>query len=407
MAFRGLVHERRCYNRAAVMELPVYLDYAATTPVDLRVLDEMLPYFSAEFGNPSSTHRIGQRAEGAIESARERVAAVLCCEPGEVIFTSCGTESSNAAIRGVLHAERQRSGRDLVLTTRAEHPAVGKTAESMLSAGARVTWLPVEPDGTVTPEALTASVDPSTALVSIMYANNEIGSINDLSCLAERAHRAGTLMHSDAVQAAAYLPLDVNSLGIDLLSLGAHKFYGPKGVGALYIRRGVPFAAAQTGGGQESGFRAGTHNVPLIVGFAKALELAQTERAERTAHVVELRDQIINAVLETVPESQLTGSGDHRLPNHASFVFRGVDGNGLVSMLDAAGFACSSGSACKSGDPQPSEVMRAIGVAQDWALGSLRVTVGKGTTQANVQAFLTALPDAVRASRLLVNGALA
>jgi cysteine desulfurase len=234
-----------------------------------------------------------------------------------------------------------------------------------------------------------------------MYANNEIGTINPIKEIAEICHQHGALFHTDAVQAAAYLAVDVNELGADLISLGGHKFYGPKGIGALYIRKGTPLLSQVTGGGQEYGLRAGTSNVPYMVGFAEALRLSVEEREQRVAHVKPLRDRIIGTVLEEIPESRLTGHPESRLPNHASFAFQDVDGNTLLQMLDAAGFACSSGSACKTGNPEPSEVMTAIGLSREWGLGSLRVTLGSGTTPEHVDAFLKTLPSLVEKTRKL------
>ncbi len=380
----------------------IYLDYAATTPVDQRVSDAMQPYFAETFGNPSSIHRYGQLAEAAVESARERVASVLGCEPGEVVFTSCGSESDNLALRGAALAAREQTGANWIITSRAEHHAVSKTAEQLEKYyGFQVEWLDLTEDGTVTVEAVEKAICDKTALVSVMYANNEIGTINPVAEIAAVCRSHGIAFHTDAVQAAAYLPVEVTRLGADLLSLGGHKFYGPKGVGALYVRRGTKLIPSQTGGGQENGLRAGTQNVPYIAGFAEALRLTDKEREDRTAHVKPLRDRIIGTVLETIDDSRLTGSPTHRLPNHASFVFKDVDGNLLLTLLDGAGFACSSGSACKTGNPEPSEVMTAIGLPREWALGSLRVTLGSGTTTRDVEEFLMALPGLVATARSL------
>jgi cysteine desulfurase len=380
----------------------IYLDYAATTPVDPRVLEGMLPYFGESFGNPSSVHRYGQRAEAAVEAAREQVAEVLKCEPGEVLFTSCGSESDNLALRGAALAARERSGANRILTARAEHHAVSKTAEHLEKHhGFEVGWLQVDSDGMVTSEELEAALTDDTAIVSVMYANNEIGTINPIAELAAACQRRGVLLHSDAVQAAAYLPVETSRPGADLISLGGHKFYGPKGVGALYVRKGTALIPHLTGGGQEAGLRAGTHNVPYIVGFATALQLAAQERESRVKHVMPLRDQIIGAVLEGIPDSRLTGHPASRLPNHASFVFKGVDGNLLLQLLDAAGFGCSSGSACKTGSPEPSEVVTALGYPREWALGSLRATLGAQTTVDEVRSFLGALPGLVTQARSL------
>ena len=370
------------------MEAVIYLDYAATTPMDERVMAAMQPYFAENFGNPSSVHRYGQRAEAAVESARETVARVLHSSPSEIIFTSCGTESDNLAIRGAALAGRARSGANRLMTSRTEHHAVSRTVEQLAELNDFVAeWLAPDTDGRISVGAVKEKLGRDAVIASVMYANNEVGSVNPIPQIARECRAMGVVMHTDAVQAAAYLALDVEALGIDLMSLGGHKFYGPKGIGALYVRRGTQVLPTQTGGAQEAGLRGGTQNVPLIVGFAKALELAQDERAARTAHVLPLRDHIVGTVLERIPESRLTGSLEERLPNHASFVFQDVDGNLLLSLLDAAGFACSSGSACKTGDPEPSDVLTAMGLPRDWSLGSLRVTLGKDTTGAEVESF--------------------
>jgi cysteine desulfurase len=380
----------------------IYLDYAATTPVDSRVLNAMLPYFRESFGNPSSVHRYGQRAEAAVEESRETVAAALNCHPAEIIFTSCGSESDNLALRGAAQAMSERSGRNWILTSRTEHHAVSKTAEQLAEHyGFSLEWLDVDEYGMVKPETVEKALCDNTAIVSVMYANNEIGTINPIKEIAKVCHQHGALFHTDAVQAAGYLPIDVTELGADLISLGGHKFYGPKGIGVLYVRKGTPLLPHVTGGGQEFGLRAGTSNVPYIVGFAGALRLAVEERDERVAHVKPSRDRIIGTVLEEIPDSRLTGHPESRLPNHASFALKGVDGNLLLQMLDAAGFACSSGSACKTGNPEPSEVVTAIGLSREWGLGSLRVTLGSGTTPKHVDAFLQALPSLVEKVRKL------
>jgi cysteine desulfurase len=381
---------------------PVYLDYAATTPVDQRVLEVMLPYFSREFGNPSSLHHFGQKAESAIETARETVATVLNCHSEEIIFTSCGSESDNLALRGMALARREKTGANQIITSRAEHHAVTKTAEQLAKYyGFQIEWLEVDEFGMVQPETVGKAISKNTALVSVMYANNEIGTINPIQAISAVCRARRVPFHTDAVQAASYLPVDVVLLGIDLMSLGAHKFYGPKGVGALYIQNGMPVIPSQTGGGQEAGLRAGTQNVPYIVGFAEALMLTNEERNQRAAHVRPLRDRIIGSVLEEIPDVRLTGHPVDRLPNHASFVFKGMDGNLLLTLLDVAGFACSSGSACKTGNPEPSEVMAALGIERDWGLGSLRVSLGIGTTPEQVELFLQKLPGLAEKARSL------
>ena len=380
----------------------IYLDYSATTPVDSRVLDAMTPYFSGSFGNPSSVHRFGQIAEAAIDSARETVAHVLNCRTDEIIFTSCGSESDNLAIRGAAYAMREKTGASWILASRAEHPAITNTLKHLEKhEGFLIEWLDVDEHGVVRPEAVAKAICSNTAIVSVMYANNEIGTINPIREIAEICRANNILFHTDAVQAAAYLPVDVSELGVDMMSLGAHKFYGPKGVGALYVRKGTPLVSHLTGGGQEFSLRAGTQNVPYIVGFAEALRLAHEEREQRVRHVRPLRDRIIGTVLEAIPDSQLTGDIENRLPHHASFALKDADGNLLLTLLDAAGFACSSGSACKTGNPEPSEVMSAIGLTRSWGLGSLRVTLGIHTTPADVDSFLNTLPGLVEKARKL------
>lgn len=380
----------------------IYLDYAATTPMDQRVLDAMLPFFRETYGNPSSIHRFGQKAETAVEAAREKVAAVLGCRADEIIFTSCGSESDNLALRGAAMARRNASGEKWILTSKTEHDAVKKTAEQLEKEyGFLLEWLDVDEHGKVTTDSLNKAICNETALASVMYANNEIGTINPIRELAQIAKANNILFHTDAVQAAAYLDVDVQKIGVDLISLGGHKFYGPKGVGALFVRKGTKLLPHMTGGGQENGQRAGTHNVPYIVGFAEALRLAAEEREMRTAHVKPLRDQIIGHVLEEIPDSKLTGHPEQRLPNHASFVFKDVDGNLLLQLLDSAGFACSSGSACKTGNPEPSDVITSLGHVRDWALGSLRVTLGIDSTPEHVDSFLKTLPSLVDKARTL------
>jgi cysteine desulfurase len=327
---------------------------------------------------------------------------MLHCLSDEIIFTSCGSESDNLAIRGTALAMRERTGANCILTSRSEHHAVSKTAEQLEKHyGFRVEWLETDETGIVSPETVENAICKDTAIISVMYANNEIGTINPVSEIATICRAHNVPFHTDAVQAAAYLPVDAQFLGLSLISLGAHKFYGPKGVGVLYVRKGTPIFPLQTGGGQEMGLRAGTQNVPYIVGFAEALRLTTEERTQRIAHVRPLRDRIVGTILEEIPDSRLTGHPIHRLPNHGSFAFKGLDGNLLLTLLDAAGFACSSGSACKTGNPEPSEVMAAIGLSREWGLGSLRVTLGNETTPAHVDAFLKAIPELIRKARAL------
>lgn len=380
--------------------LKIYLDYAATTPVDPRVVKAMSAYFGELFGNPSSVHSFGQQAEAALEDARESMAANLNCQPKEVIFTSCGSESDNLALRGAAFAARQQRQANHILISPVEHHAVSHTAQQLVDLhDFEVEYLPVDEYGMVNPEAVAARLRADTAVVSIIHANNEIGTVNPIDEIGPVCRERGVPLHTDSVQAAAHLPVDVQALQVDMLAIGAHKFYGPKGVGALYVRKGTPLAPHLTGGGQEFGLRAGTHNIPYIVGLAEAFRLAQSDVHEHTARLVPLRDHLVGQVLEEIPDARLTGHPTMRLPNHASFVFRNVDGNALLAMLDMAGFACSSGSACKTGNPEPSEVLIALGLSPEWALGSLRVTFGKDTTPEQVDAFLKILPGLIERAR--------
>jgi cysteine desulfurase len=380
----------------------IYLDYAATTPVDQRVLEAMLPYFNQFFGNPSSVHTYGQRAEGALENARELLSGILNCQPHEVIFTSCGSESDNLALRGAAFAARSHRQANHLLISPVEHHAVSQTARQLADLhGFKLEYLPVDEFGMVHPQQVADRLRSDTAVVSVMYANNEIGTINPISEIGSICHQAGVPFHSDAVQGAAHLRADVEALNVDLFSIGAHKFYGPKGVGALYVREGTPLLPIQTGGGQEFGLRAGTQNVPYIIGLAEAFHLVQEDLDNRSARLIPLRDRLIGQILEEIPDTRLTGHSSKRLPNHASFVFKGVDGNALLTMLDVEGFACSSGSACKTGNPEPSEVLRALGLPAEWSLGSLRVTLGIDTRPEDVTAFLEVLPGLVNRVRQL------
>jgi cysteine desulfurase len=378
----------------------IYLDYAATTPVDPRVLQAMLPFFSGTFGNPSSIHQFGQQAESALETARQQVANDLHAGPQEIVFTACGTESDNLALRGAGLARRQQTGVNHLLISPVEHHAVSHTAEQMAKLfGFELEYLPVDECGMVQPDEVARRIRSTTALVSTIYANNEIGTINPVAEIGKVCQERGVIFHSDAVQAAAHLPMNVKTDRVDLLAIGAHKFYGPKGIGALYVRKGTPMVSVETGGGQEDGLRAGTQNVPYIVGLSEAFHLAQTQLEVRAQSYRTMRDYLVGRVLETIPDARLTGHPSRRLPNHASFVFKGADGNHLLMLLDMAGFACSSGSACKVGNPKPSEVLLAMGLSEDWALGSLRITLGRDNSPDQIERLLGVLPGLVESSR--------
>jgi cysteine desulfurase len=380
----------------------IYLDYAASTPVDQQVVNAMLPYFTEVFGNPSSIHFFGQQAEKAIEESRQIVADILHARPDEVFFTSCGTESDNLALRGTSFARQKMNGKNRILISPVEHHAVIHTARQLAeNHGFKLDFLPVDEYGQVDPAEIETNLNSETALVSVVYANNEIGTINPISAIGAGCRKNGIPFHTDAVQAAAHLSLNVKLDQVDLLAIGAHKFYGPKGVGALFVRRGVPILPIITGGKQEMGLRAGTENIPYIVGLAKAMQLAQTNILDRSAQLSAMRDYLIFEILKRIPRARLTGHPTNRLPNHASFVFENVDGNKLLMLLDVAGFSCSSGSACKVGSPKPSEVLLAIGLSKKWALGSLRVTLGGDNNETHIDKFIHTLPDLVEKVRIL------
>lgn len=380
----------------------IYLDYAATTPVDPRVLDAMMPYFTQSYGNPSSVHIYGQEADVALENARSKVAKLLNCDPQEIVFTSGGSESNNLALRGTALAMREHKQANHILISPVEHQAILRTAQQLSkSFGFILDYLPVDRFGRVDPDNVARMIKPNTAIVSVIYANNEVGTINPIPQIGRVCQEAGVPFHTDAVQAGAYLNINTENLNVDLLSIGAHKFYGPKGVGVLYIRKGTPIFPVQTGGSQEFGFRAGTHNIPYIVGLSEALHIARAEVNKRVESLQPKRDNIINNVLKEIPGSQVTGHPSIRLPNHASFVFEGVDGNTLVMLLDIEGFACSSGSACKTGNPEPSNVLLSMGLPHALALGSLRVTLGTSTTNSDIESFVKILPIMIQRARKL------
>ena len=383
----------------------IYMDHAGTTPLSPDVLQAMTPYFTQLFGNPSSIHTVGQEARYALDEARERVAAVLNCRPREIVFTGGGTESDNAAIDGVATALQETGSH--IITSSVEHHAVLHTCQHLESRGFDVTYLPVDSFGMVQPESVYKAITNKTTLVSLMYANNEIGTVNPLpeisAAIRERAKELSRtiVFHTDAVQAAGFLDLDVRRLGVDLLSLSGHKFYGPKGTGVLYIRRGTAFLPLIVGGGQERERRSGTENIPGIVGLSHALATADARREEAGRHCAALRDRIIQQVLAAVPGSKLNGHPTERLPNNANFSFPGVEGEPILLGLDMAGIAASSGSACSSGSLEPSHVLLALGQSAEVARGSLRITLGKDNTEEEVDYLLSVLVDLVERLRQL------
>lgn len=381
----------------------IYLDHAATTPVDPRVLDVMLPFFSERYGNPSSIYTLGRDARTALDWARSTLAEQIGSEPREIVFTSGATESNNLAIKGVAWWRRVNDperGNHIVVSA-IEHHAVLHAAEALVPHGFELTIVEPEPDGIVRPESVEAALRPDTCLVSIMLANNEIGAIQPVRDIATVARERGITVHTDAVQAAGSLPLDVNDLGVDLLSLSAHKFYGPKGIGLLYARRHVPIAWQQHGGGQEDARRGGTENVALIVGMAAALMLANAEMEERNAQTRMLRDRLVEGILERVPDARLNGHPEQRLPNNANLSFEGVEGETLLLNLDMLGIAASSGSACSTGSTEPSHVLTAIGLPPELARGSLRLTTGKENTVEQIDRVIDAVVESVARVRAL------
>ncbi|MCH2510237.1 MAG: cysteine desulfurase NifS [Dehalococcoidia bacterium] len=387
------------------VEGTVYLDHAGTTPLDSKVLEAMVPYFTQHFGNPSSLHSVGQEARYALDEARERVAGVLNCRPREIVFTAGGTESDNAAIHGVATALHETGNH--IVTSSVEHHAVLHACQYLESQGFEVTYLSVDADGMVQPEAVYNAINERTTLVSIMYGNNEIGTINPISEIAKSVKKRAEelsrtiVFHTDAVQAAGYLSLDVAELGVDLLSLSGHKFHGPKGTGVLYMKRGSPYLPLIHGGGQERERRSGTENIPGIIGLSVALEAADTVREETSQRCAALRDRIIDSVLQQIPGSRLNGHATQRLPNNANFSFTGVEGEPILLGLDMAGIAASSGSACSSGSLEPSHVLLALGQSAEIARGSLRLTLGRDNTEDEVEYLLGVLVDLVQRLRQL------
>jgi len=381
----------------------IYMDHAATTPVHPQVLEAMLPYFHERFGNPSSVYTLAQEARQAVENARATAAQVLGCSPREVLFTSGGTESDNAALKGAALAQKDQGNH--IITSAIEHHAVLETCHYLEKTGFQVTYLPVDGGGVVRGEDLEKAITDQTILVSIMYANNEVGTIEPIAELArivrERSKGKKVVFHTDAVQGAGVLDLNVERLGADMLSLSAHKFYGPKGVGVLYIRRGAPFLPQQQGGSQERNRRAGTENVAGMVGMGVALKLAEEKRESYCQRTQPLRDRLIQGVLGSVERVRLTGHPTQRLPNSASFCFEFIEGESILLSLDMEGIAASSGSACTSASLEPSHVLLALGIPVETAHCSVRFTLGWDNTPEDVDRVLQVLPPIVRRLRAM------
>jgi len=376
----------------------IYLDHAATTPVLPEVADAMRPYMTEMFGNPSSVHSFGQEAKRVLDESRDAVARIIGADASEVYFTSGGTESDNLALIGVAKAAKNGNH---IITTAIEHHAVLETCEYLKTAGIETTVLPVDEHGLVDPAQIEAAITDKTILVSVMHANNEIGTIEPLEEISKITRERGILLHTDAVQAIGAIPMDVNALGVDLLTLTAHKFYGPKGIGALYVRKGTRIAPIIHGGSQERQRRAGTENVPGIVGLAKALEISQVDIEARARSISDLRDYLIRGLVERIEDLRLNGHPTRRLPNNVNVAVQYIEGEGMLLSLDMIGVAASSGSACTSGSLEPSHVLRAIGLPQDIAHGSIRFSLGRATTQADLDFVLDHFPPIVARLRSL------
>lgn len=380
----------------------IYLDHAATTAVDPRVVAAMLPYFTENFGNPSGLYALARAARQAVDTARGTLSAAVGARSSEVIFTSGGTEADNAAIKGVVWASRDRGNH--IITTSIEHHAVLHTCEWLERFNIETSYVPVSADGIVDARDIAAAIRPTTVLISVMHANNEIGTIQPLAEIGAVAQAHQIPLHTDAVQTAGHLSINVHELGVDLLTLSAHKFYGPKGVGALFVRRGTSWLPIQQGGGQERSRRAGTENVPLIVGMATALTLSLTALDDEARRLTVLRDRLIGGVLERIPESRLNGHPTLRLPNNANFSFAGVDGESVLLSLDRQGIAASSGSACTAGSLDPSHVLIALGLSPELGSGALRLTLGHHTTDAQIDRVLEVLPGVIGRLRAMSEG---
>ena len=377
----------------------IYLDYAATTPTHPEVAKAMLPYFIDAFGNPSSIYSYGQEAKGAVEEARGKVANLINARDEEIVFTSGGTEADNFALKGVAFANENRGNH--IVTSSIEHHAVIESFKFLERRGFSVTYLPVDEYGLIDPDAVRKAISEKTILISVMHANNEVGTVEPITEIGRIAREAGIYFHTDAVQAAGHIPVDVNELGVDLLSMSAHKLYGPKGVGALYIRKGTKLVSFMHGGEQERRRRASTENVPGIVGFGKAVELARQEMSEEEKRLTCLRDQFVKGLIERIDHTRLNGHPSMRLPNNVNVSIDYVEGESMVLNLDLEGICASTGSACSSSNLEPSHVLLAMGLSHEHAHGSLRFTLGKWTTEDEIRQVLEVLPRIVAKLRAM------
>ena len=377
----------------------VYLDYSATTPVKEEVLHEMIPYFTEKFGNPSSLYTMGLESKEAVDKAREQVAHLINAEPREIYFTGCGSEADNWTVFGVANALKDKGNH--IITTRIEHHALLHSCQFLEKNGYEVTYLDVEPDGTVKPETLEAAITDKTILISIMYVNNEVGTVEPIKELAQIAKKHKILFHTDAVQALANVPIDVKDLGIDLMSVSAHKIYGPKGIGALYMRKGLRISNYIHGGGQEMGRRAGTENMAGIVGFGKAAEVAEANFDEHIRHCKEVRDYLIEKVSKEIPDTFVNGTMEHRHPGNANITFKYIEGESILLLLDYKGISVSTGSACSSKSLEPSHVLSALDVPVEMIHGTVRFTVGDFTTKDDIDYVVENLKEIVTKLREL------
>jgi cysteine desulfurase len=383
----------------------VYFDHAATTPVDPVVFAAMEPFFTGEFGNPSSGHSFGRTVKKALEEAREKAAAAIGAQPDEIVFTSGGTEAINMAIRGVARANRDRGNH--IITSAVEHHAVLDTCRDLAGEGFEVTVVPVDEYGMVNVEEVAAAVTDRTILISIMHANNEVGTIQPVAQIGALARSRGIYFHSDTVQSVGKVPFRVNDLHVDMVSISGHKIYGPKGIGLLYLRRGVRWQPVATGGGQERGRRPGTENVPGIVGLGEAMARLSVHLEKEAPRLAELRRRLIEGVTSRIPDVRVNGHPTEHLPNIVNFSFPGLEAEALLISLDIKGIAASAGSACASGALEPSHVLLAMGIPRELARGSLRLSLGKDNTEAEVDYFLSVLPDIVARLRAVASGAAA
>ena len=379
------------------MEKNVYLDHAATTYVKKEVLDEMMPYFRQSFGNPSSIYKLGQENKRAVDLAKERIASAIGATPNEIYFTAGGCEADNWVLKGIAFANMNKGNH--IITTAIEHPAIINSCKFLEKHGFEVTFIGVDENGQVRLDELENAIKDNTILISVMFANNEIGTVQRIKKIAEIAKKHNVYFHTDAVQAVGSLRIDVKDLGVDMLSMSGHKFYGPKGIGALYIKKGTKIDNLIHGGSQEQGKRAGTENVPAIVGMGKAIELAYDNFDETTNRIIELREKLINGVLNNIPHVRLNGHRTERLPGNTNFSFSFIEGESLLLMLNMKGVSGSSGSACSSGSLDPSHVLLAIGLDHGTAHGSLRLTLGAETTEEDINYVLEILPGIVERLR--------